>query len=352
MKKQIITIALLGTLLMLPGCGKDTSSTSASSSGAEKAAVTSEAVTDTASSAATTKKASAATEADVTMAPAEKQTEGSVQLGNILFGGYVTAETPVRSKPDANSDALIVIPEGTQIGVSESDVNGWFITEFKDKIGYIPVNSVKEIAPVSPEVCGDNVYIGSVSANARLMSGTHAYAELLAEIPSGTQIKYYILASDEKWVVASYKNIAGYVESKYIQEGESGSNGDPYAEYTGQWRSEAQWNGCDINIQISRDRECVNVEVSAHSAVADYQWNYPCVCNEDGTCLECDGKGILKRTDRTPDGDIQEPVTVYSDGEARFNIKGGTLFWDDCKEGTASQIGFSKILHIGDDING
>ena len=40
---------------------------------------------------------------------------------------------------------------------------------------------------------------------------------------------------------------------------------------------------------------------------------------------------------------MQEPVTVYSDGGAKFNIKGGTLFWDEFKEGTARQVGFIKI---------
>ena len=123
----------------------------------------------------------------------------------------------------------------------------------------------------------------------------------------------------------------------------SGSYENPFDEYIGQWRSEVQWNGSDYYIQITRDREIINVEVSAHSAVADYQWNYTCLCSEDGTYIECTNGGTLKRTDYAPNGDVQEPVTVYSDGSAKFNIKGGTLFWEDCKEGTARQVGFSKI---------
>ncbi len=118
---------------------------------------------------------------------------------------------------------------------------------------------------------------------------------------------------------------------------------DPFAEYIGQWASETQWNGNNYYIQISRNRESINAEVSAHSAVADYLWNYSCICSEDGTYIECIDVGTLNRTDHAPNGDIQEPVTVYSDGSARFNIKGGTLFWEDCKEGTARQVGFSKI---------
>ena len=134
------------------------------------------------------------------------------------------------------------------------------------------------------------------------------------------------------------------INDNYAAENyDSSSYENPYDEYIGQWRSEAQWNGSDYYIQITRDREIMNAEVSAHSAVADYQWNYSCICNEDGTYIECTNGGTLKRTDYAPNGEMQEPVTVYSDGTAKFNVKGGTLFWEDCKEGIARQVGFSKI---------
>ena len=124
---------------------------------------------------------------------------------------------------------------------------------------------------------------------------------------------------------------------------EASSYENPYDAYVGQWSSEEQWNGCDYSIHITRDREIINVEVSTHSAVADYLWNYSCVCNEEGTYIECKDSGTLSRTDYAPNGDVQEAVTVYTDGGAKFNIKGGTLFWDEYKEGTARQVGFSKI---------
>ena len=340
MKKNMFTIVILSALMALTGCGKDTDSSTAPASASEAATITSE------SAAETTSAAESATKAVTTTASGSKQTEGSVQLGKGIFGGYVTADTAVKSKPDTNSDTLITIPDGTQIGVCESGVSGWFMTEFKDKTGYIPANSVREIQPYDPELGGDNVCGGSVSANAKLMSGTHAYAELLAEIPSGTQIMYYVSPADENWCIVSYQGKVGYVEAKYIKDIEdydAGSFENPYDEYVGQWKSETQWNGTDFTIKISRYRESVNAEVSAHSAVADYLWDYPCFCSEDGTYLECTGEGTLKRTDYAPNGDVQEPVTVYSDGTATFTIKGGTLFWEDDKEGTARQVGFSKI---------
>ena len=118
---------------------------------------------------------------------------------------------------------------------------------------------------------------------------------------------------------------------------------NPYDEYIGQWKSETQWNGSDFYIQISRDREILNAEVTAHSAAADYQWKYSCVCSEDGTYIECTEGGVLNRSDYAPDGEKQDAVQVYNDGTAKFNIKGGTLFWSDYKEDTARQVGFSKI---------
>ncbi len=124
---------------------------------------------------------------------------------------------------------------------------------------------------------------------------------------------------------------------------ESDSCEDPFDEYIGQWESSTQWNGTNFNIQISRDCEIINVEITAHSSVADYLWDYSCICSEDGTFIECTGGGTMLRTDYAPDGNIQGPVIVYTDGTARFNIKGGTLFWSDSKDGTAAQVGFSKI---------
>ena len=134
------------------------------------------------------------------------------------------------------------------------------------------------------------------------------------------------------------------IKDDYAAESyDASSYENPFDEYVGQWSSEAQWNGSDYYIKITRDREIMNVEVSAHSAVADYLWNYRCICSEDGTYIECKDAGTLLRTDYAPNGDMQEPVTVYSDGGAKFNIKGGTLFWDEFKEGTARQVGFIKI---------
>lgn len=41
--------------------------------------------------------------------------------------------------------------------------------------------------------------------------------------------------------------------------------------------------------------------------------------------------------------DILDPVTVYTDGTAKFSIKGGVLFWQECGEDIAREVGFRKI---------
>ena len=339
MKKQIITIAVVSSLLALTGCGSDAGSTADPSSGSAKTTAASEETTNTTSSKESAKVDKTTTESS------SKETEETAQLGKAIFGGYVTADTAVKSKPDANSDTLVTIISDTQINVHESGVDGWFMTDFQGKIGYIPANVVKEIQPFDPILGSDNVHNGTASANTKLMSGTHRYAELIAVIPSGAQLVYYADPSDSKWCIVNYQDKVGYAEAKDIKETEvnvTESKEEALKNYIGQWKSTEQWNGNDLYINISKNDGSMKAEVSTHSAVADYQWEYTCIGSDDGTFIECTGGGTKKRTDHSPNGDTQETVTEYSDGTARFNIKGGTLFWEDSKEGTASQVGFSK----------
>lgn len=124
--------------------------------------------------------------------------------------------------------------------------------------------------------------------------------------------------------------------------GSEPTNFDPITEYIGTWQSESQWNGCDFIIQVSKYDERLKVDVTAHSAVADYEWNYICTCSEDNTYIDCPKGGVLIRTDHAANGDMLEPVEVYDDGIARFSMKGGCLFWQECKEDTARQVCFRK----------
>jgi len=368
MKKSVFITVIAALSICLTACGTDGSALQSNAANTTAiSVVTTTAKTDlttvltTASSAATTaaqttlaQTTSAQTTAvQTTAAVTSTQKQEPLKLGKSIFGGYVIADTAVKSKADANSDTLLTIPDGTQIGVFESGIKGWFMTDFKDTVGYIPANAVKEIQPFDPEVGGENVLGGSVTKDAKLMSGTHSYAEVLATIPNGTQINYYVSGADENWCVVSFQGKIGYVEAKYIKAIEDSDQkpseqvdiiGQSHIdEYVGKWEGDQQWNGCNLYIQISKDGDHLNAVASAHSAVADYEWNYTCIASEDHTYIECSNGGVLKRTDYAPNGDKQKPVEVYNDGGAKFSIRGGTLFWQEFKEDIAMQIGFKQI---------
>ena len=118
------------------------------------------------------------------------------------------------------------------------------MTEFQGQTGYIAAQSVKDIPPYDPLLGGDNVcggYISADAASVKLMSGTHPYAKVLAEIPNGTQINYYIVPDDAGLCVVNYQNNIGYVEAKYIKEIESYEAGiGSVPAIIGAWRYQEQ----------------------------------------------------------------------------------------------------------------
>lgn len=210
MKKQMIAIAVLGAAVCLTGCTIN--------------------INDDTVNAAKDIASSVLDETDITVngqpVDVSVDSEGNVSVnvgqtaaakpGDNLFGGYVLGDTAVKAKPDANSETLITIPDATQIGVQESGTAGWFMTDFQNQTGYIEAKSVKDIPPYDPALGGDNVLGGSVNADVKLMSGTHPYAEVLIEIPNGTQVNYYAVPDQSGWCAVNYQNKIGYIEEKFI----------------------------------------------------------------------------------------------------------------------------------------
>lgn len=358
MKKSVILTAIAALSICLTACGTEApavqsnTATTAAVSDITTTAATALTTASTSASAAATTTAAQTTAAQTSAAASATQKQASAKLGNPIFGGYVTADTAVKSKADEKAETLLTIPDGTQISVYESDTKGWFMTDFKNTAGYIPTGSVKDIPPFDPEN-SDNLLGGSVTKDVNLMSGTHSYAEVLAKIPKGTQINYYVDAADANWCVINYQGKIGYAEAKDIKAiensdqkpaGQDDNNAQSHIdEYVGKWEGDKQWNGCNLYVQISKDGDQLKAVASAHSAVADYEWNYTCIASEDHTYIECANGGVLKRTDYAPDGEKQEPVVVYNDGGAKFSIRGGTLFWQEFKEDVAKQVGFKQI---------
>ena len=210
MKKQMIAIAVLIAAVSLTGCNVN--------------------INDETMSAAKDIAASVPDDTDIKVngqsVDVSLDSDGNVSVnmeqkaaakpGADLFGGYVIGDTAVKSQPDSNSETLITIPDATQISVKESGVSGWFMTVFQDQTGYIAAKSVKDIPPYDPALGGDNVLGGSVNADVKLMSGTHPYAEVLIEIPNGTQVNYYAVPDQSGWCAVNYQNKIGYIEAKYI----------------------------------------------------------------------------------------------------------------------------------------
>ena len=238
MKKQAAAIAILSVSVFLTGCTININDETMTA--AKDAAVS---VMDDAEVKVNGQpvEMSADSENIVNVSP-EKKSE--VKPGTALFGGYVLGDTAVKAKPEASSGTLITIPDATQISIQESGTSGWFMTEFKEQTGYIEAKSVKEIPPYDPLLGGDNVrggYISADSASVRLMSGNHSYAEVLAEIPNGTQVNYYPVPDHANWCVVNFQDNVGYVEARFIREIEPYDAGiGSVPAIVGEWRYQVQ----------------------------------------------------------------------------------------------------------------
>ena len=335
MKKMISCLAILTLLASTVSCGS-------TESGATTKDITSSQKTTT----VTTTTSVTSKDNKITTTAANKKTDniksenkgnstttGAAKLGNSIFGGYVTADTAVKKTADANSETLLTIPDRTQIGVFESGIDGWFMTDFKDTVGYIPANNVKEITPYDPALGGDNVLGGSVTKDVNLMSGIHSYATSLITIPNGTQVNYYLLPSDANWCVVNYQYNVGYVESKYIKAienydmtGESSiakHSGDDFL---------GTWSVGRIYITIAKSGEGYEASVKWSSSAAEStNWTYSCEFNGeylDSTNGRC--------VDSIYDENGNESNTVrYTNGCAHFRLNGnGNLIWEELRDNT------------------
>lgn len=235
MKKQLITIAILTAAVSLTGCTVNINDETMSAAKDIAASVL-----DDTDIKVNGQSVNVALDSDGNISVSAGQ-KAAATPGADLFGGYVIGDTAVKSQPDSNSETLITIPDATQIGVKESGVSGWFMTVFQDQTGYIAAQSVKDIPPYDPALGGNNVLGGSVNADVKLMSGTHPYAEVLIEIPSGTQVNYYAVPDNSGWCVVNYQEYIGYVEAKFINDIESyDTNFGIVPAIVGEWRYQEQ----------------------------------------------------------------------------------------------------------------
>ena len=159
MKKNIIIAAMTGILALMTGCGT-TAATSSENSPASKPAASSaaESASESMSSAAETPSSAETSSNENTTAaastdnntPTEKTTEvasPSPDAADFLFDGYVVTQQGdlnLRKEPDINSDAIASIPNGTELGIYSCSTDGWYMTSYNDKVGYVSSNYINK----------------------------------------------------------------------------------------------------------------------------------------------------------------------------------------------------------------
>lgn len=161
MKKHIIAIAAIAMLASLTACGSSDSSSSSNSVSTTASSTASDATgtSEEASAAASTE---AASQQVSSAAAEEKKDELSAQVpsnANSLSdpdikelehagAGSVSVESGglnLRTTPGTDSDVLVSIPNGTQLDLYKSGVNGWYAVQYDGKTGYVSSEFIKPI---------------------------------------------------------------------------------------------------------------------------------------------------------------------------------------------------------------
>lgn len=162
MKKLITCLTLLTMMSAAVSCGaknSDSGAASAKSSlpGTTASAETTGAVQENTTSAAEIKSennnggntadtAPVTTPASDSVSPANDTIEADP--ADYLFGGYVATQSGplnMRSKPDTNSSIIVQIPNDTQLDIYKCDTQGWYLTAYDGKYGYVSADYISSV---------------------------------------------------------------------------------------------------------------------------------------------------------------------------------------------------------------
>ena len=83
---------------------------------------------------------------------------GDPYFMHYLFGGSVATQIGglnLRSSATTASAILDTIPQGTQLNIFDSAVEGWYKTKYNGKIGYVSADYIKKIEDYEPKVVSD-----------------------------------------------------------------------------------------------------------------------------------------------------------------------------------------------------
>ena len=300
MKKQILAIAVITTLISLSGCGRD---------------IVEPAVQQEATSAVTTEAAAETT----TVASAETE---ETSAASETVQTETTAAVMTEEKSENNTESVKASADDLK-----NIIGTWYEADVLDS-RTLTVNS-------------DGTYElayrggGSDYGVVKISKGEH---------PDGSADNWYDFyrSEDELWagfpvtdepqddIYSGQDGAMHFIRASAVDN----DSDDSLKEYIGTW----QCDRCSISIS---DQYVAEVHW-ADSASEDNVWTYSCICSPDHTFIECNCGGTLVHvvTDETGS---ETRTEVYNDGTAKFSIRGGILFWQDGKEDRAQQMGFNKI---------
>lgn len=72
----------------------------------------------------------------------------TLNSADYLFGGYVSTQSDslnMRSKPDTNSSIIVQIPSKTQLDIYKCDTQGWYLTSYDGKNGYVNADYIEQV---------------------------------------------------------------------------------------------------------------------------------------------------------------------------------------------------------------
>lgn len=71
----------------------------------------------------------------------------------LFVGTVVSPFSPLSltEKPDESSEVICSIPDRTYLNIYETDSDGWFMTVFEEKRGYVPAKMIHEIQGLNPD---------------------------------------------------------------------------------------------------------------------------------------------------------------------------------------------------------
>ena len=327
MKRTILTISLLTSLILLTACGNTIESTDSSADNTAQTAAASETQADV--SAETQADAPAETKADV---PAETKADAPAET-KADAPAETQADAPAESKADAPA------PAPTEAAASASDADftsiagDWYVDGDPSK-GALHIESDGSYRLYHAE--GFIESQGTIRREEEDIEGTVIYWYRFYD----TDNEFVMSILDDGSSAKTDLYVGNGAEPHYQKYvgGAAEDGREPGEEFLGTW-------GCGratLEItQISSGEFHAKISWSS-SAASHAEWDYP-LTYQDGK-LVCSGKGTLTNVEyASADADPEETVE-YTNGSAEFSMQGAGIIWNDLTEHSGDDMVFTNTL--------